>query len=254
MAQKITYKQLGDDILASYYHLIYLRHDTIGEVYNQVITVGREKVRYYNGTTIDARIAPHVKSVHVLDELDHITGIATVKSYDITADTFQMYLQSYKQSDVVIDDTAASTTSVYSSAKVESLISSSITAYYETQGVLSEKMIGNSSVININDINPLVKVNDIVYDTDCILGLVIAVDTITCTVTIETVFSADVESSLIGVIFETLHNYTVGDIIVRNNKLYRCVVAYTSTTSFDTDLANGYWSVMDIVLNGGEIV
>lgn len=254
MAQRITYKQLGDDILASYYHLIYLRHDTVDTTYNQVITVGREKVRYYSGTTIDARIAPYVRSVHVLDESNHITGIATVKSYDADADTFQMYLQSYKQSDVVIDDTASSVSSVYSSNKVENLVSTSTTAYFETHSVLSEKMIGNSSVVNISDIDPSVKVYDIIYDTDSILGLVTTIDTTAGTATVETIFSTDVKSSLVGVIFETLHNYTTGDIIVRNNKLYKCAVSYTSTTSFDTDLTNGYWSVMDIVLNGGEIV
>lgn len=254
MAQRITYKQLGDDILSSYYHLVYLRQDTVDNQYNQTITVGREKITFHTGDVIDVRIASHIKVVQVLDEFNRVTGIGTVQSYDDTNDEYQMYLLSYGQSDVVIDDTAASISTVYSSSKVEDIVKASTTAYYETQGILSQKMIGNSSIINTSDVDTAVKLDDIIYDTDSILGLVTAIDETAGTITVETIFSADVISSLIGVIFETLHNYTVGDIIIRNNKLYHCKISYTSTTDFDTDLSNGYWAVMDIMLNGGEII
>jgi len=57
-----------------------------------------------------------------------------------------------------------------------------------------------------------------------------------------------------GISFEETKNYLENDLIMRNNKLYKCTQDYTSTNDFDTDLNNGYWEQYQIVEIGGEII
>lgn len=57
-----------------------------------------------------------------------------------------------------------------------------------------------------------------------------------------------------GITFEDNKNYLENDLIMHNNKLYKCTQDYTSTNDFDTDLVNGYWEQYLVVEIGGEIV
>ena len=57
-----------------------------------------------------------------------------------------------------------------------------------------------------------------------------------------------------GITFEDNKSYLEDDLIMHNNKLYKCTQNYTSTNDFDTDLANGYWEQYLAVEIGGEIV
>lgn len=57
-----------------------------------------------------------------------------------------------------------------------------------------------------------------------------------------------------GITFEDNKSYLEDDLIMHNNKLYKCTQNYTSTNDFDTDLANGYWEQYLVVEIGGEIV
>lgn len=57
-----------------------------------------------------------------------------------------------------------------------------------------------------------------------------------------------------GVSYEPTKSYLENDLIMQNNKLYKCTQDYIATNDFDTDLNNGYWEQYNIFEIGGEII
>lgn len=61
-------------------------------------------------------------------------------------------------------------------------------------------------------------------------------------------------ANVAGITFEDNHSYKENDLIMRNNRLYKCTQDYQATNDFDIDLAAGYWEEYQVVENGGEII
>lgn len=94
----------------------------------------------------------------------------------------------FQYSQDIINDSSKSTKTTYSSNKIEDLLSNAEVVFYKTSNILTEKTIGLNQVVNDTDITATVsdlKVGQLIYDTDEILGRIVKVDTSTNKVTVE---------------------------------------------------------------------
>lgn len=96
----------------------------------------------------------------------------------------------FQYSQDVINDSSKSTKTTYSSNKIEDMLSNAEVVFYKTSNILTEKTIGLNQVVNDTDITSNVsnlKIGQLVYDTDEILGRIVKIDTSTNKVTVETI-------------------------------------------------------------------
>lgn len=96
----------------------------------------------------------------------------------------------FQYSQDIINDSSKSTKTTYSSNKIEDLLSNAEVVFYKTSNILTEKTIGLNQVVNDTDITATVsdlKVGQLIYDTDEILGRIVKIDTSTNKVTVETI-------------------------------------------------------------------
>lgn len=97
----------------------------------------------------------------------------------------------------IVNDSFASTETTYSSVKIEQLLSTLSSDMYKVNDKLSMKTVGGVQTINQSDlpITPTtqLKLNQIVYDTNKILGIISAIDTVSLTVDVTTIHSNEGE-------------------------------------------------------------
>lgn len=96
----------------------------------------------------------------------------------------------FQYSQDIINDSSKSTKTTYSSNKIEDLLSNAEVVFYKTSNILTEKIIGLNQVVNDTDITSNVsdlKIGQLIYDTDEILGRIVKIDTSTNKVTVETI-------------------------------------------------------------------
>jgi microcystin-dependent protein len=97
----------------------------------------------------------------------------------------------------IVNDSFASTETTYSSVKIEQLLSTLSSDMYKVSDKLSMKTVGGVQTINQSDlpITPTtqLKLNQIVYDTNKILGIISAIDTVNLTVDVTTIHSNEGE-------------------------------------------------------------
>lgn len=90
----------------------------------------------------------------------------------------------------IINDSSKSIKTTYSSNKIEEMIGNAQVVFYKTSNILTEKSIGANQVVNDTDITATVsdlKVGQLIYDTDEILGRIVKIDTSTNKVIVETI-------------------------------------------------------------------
>lgn len=97
----------------------------------------------------------------------------------------------------IVNDSFASTETTYSSVKIEQLLSTLSSDMYKVSDKLSMKTVSGVQTINQSDlpITPTtqLKLNQIVYDTNKILGIISAIDTVNLTVDVTTIHSNEGE-------------------------------------------------------------